>query len=760
MKQCFLLLLISLKLLAQEIPISESNAFVYDKNNYGNDFLNGGIPISEDPLGVIWCQPYGKEYIKIGNTTSTIPVLSKNKSYPFLYNVFRINNLDYYCSTKSIIVTDNDKAIKKYLLGKDLEYAGFFKKVGHSIYYLNIKYVENPFITVNKLEGNKIVVLKQFFVKDLISSELINHEHKLYLFIHSKAQSIIYHVIGNAVNFVKRYQCPPTFLSIHDFKDVNNFSFISGERRMLAVKNGILKNTSLDCKDYIFHEDLASNTITNQKFIYRFKDNRFAPVANSSLGDTYVHKLYSKETNSYYCGTNGSFLRLFPHIKKYPRLFYKSNSNSVFTLQQDKNGQIWAGSYQGALSVIPNDYQVIQSKNNTVKFLNGGIRYKDKMVLIGERGLGLLLYENLNKYRTIADSIAGYCTFISKSNKLFLGTSLKGIWHTDIKNLDSPEPINWSKITEKQGLDIENILTLCEDQYGSIWYGGGGGIGVYNPKTNECTTWKHKVTKLDYLGTMAMVLDSNKRLWIGAKNGNLLYYNGKSETDYAVKNFVSIKHPLLESGRAITLIHQWNQYLILGAEDKVLLFDLKKWYTDETIAVLYLNPMEINLTSGTEQNTILTDQRDQSIWFATSDMVYQWDIKKWSALPTFKVNPIILVKKDSIETEFKSSEVVAFKPTENSFDIQIHYQTKDNMPRFINGILTKKGELPVFENPNLQTKFQFKNLSAGDYIFHVRICQQDGSFNVYEYPICIDNFLWQKWWFWLLLSLPILGIIM
>jgi hypothetical protein len=140
-------------------------------------------------------------------------------------------------------------------------------------------------------------------------------------------------------------------------------------------------------------------------------------------------------------------------------------------------------------------------------------------------------------------------------------------------------------------------------------------------------------------------------------------------------------------------------------------------------------------------------------------MLYQWDIKKWLTLPTFTVVPTVLIQKDSVENEYKTHQCIEFKPLENSFDIRIKYQTRDNMPRFINGILVKKGEKPVFEHPILETKFHFANLSAGDYVFYVRVCQQDGSFNVFEYPIVVDSFVWDKWWFWPLLMIPFLGII-
>jgi len=760
MKKCLLLFLLSLKLFAQETPISESNAFVYNKNNYGNDFLNVTPHINVDKNGAIIFQPYNSDYVQISNTSSTLLNSAKNKSFPPLINVFSINNLDYYCTTKGLILVQNKEIKKTIVLNKDKEYAQYFTKINNAIYYLNTKpYNDNSFAALNKFEGNKIVALKKIFVKDLLSTELVFRENKLYWFINSNLSTKIYEVKNNNAQLVKEYVGQYKVAYTFNFTDVENFNFYDPNNYFYYVKNGIVKKTGHLYNNSVYFGNLFSKTISNQKYVYKVQNENLIPIANTSLGDTFSAALYSAETNSYYCGTNGDFLRLFPHIKKYPKLFYNSNSNSVFALQQDDKGQIWAGSYQGLLSIITNDNRIIQSKTSTIKFLNGGLNYKDKMLFFAESEKGLTRYDGIDVNSTIADSVAGYYAYVSKNNKLYIGTAQKGLWYTDVKNLDTKSKIKWTKIKDNHGMTIENVLTITEDKYGTIW-SGGNGISAYNPNTNKAITWKAADgTKREFLKTRASILDSHNTLWFGTKNGELIFYEGKNASDFNIKNFKTINHPLLENGKTITFIHQWKDYLILGGSDKVLLFDLKKWYASKTVSVRYLNSMEINLTSGTEQNTILTDKRDESIWFSTSDMVYQWGIKKWLSLPTFKVVPTILIQKDSIETEFKSQKCINFKPTENSFDIQIKYQTKDNMPRFINGLLVKKGEKPVFEHPNLETKFQIKNISAGDYVFYVRVCQQDGSFTIFQYPITVDSFVWQKWWFWLVLMLPFFAVL-
>jgi hypothetical protein len=753
------MLMFSINLFAQEIPISESSAFIYDKNNYGNDFLNIVSPFSMDKNGAVWCHPYNKEFLKIGNVSSTIPLKDKDYNFPFLNTVFQLKNCDYYCTDKSILVVKNGKVNKNILLNKEKEQALFFKELNNNIYFITIKYIDNSFVSVNTFDGNKITVLKKFFVKNLIASELVKKDNKIYFYLSSKEKIQFYNVNKNKIVLFKQKNNNKIFSSLVDFKDLNNYSVINLENKLFSIKNDSITKTNVNYSGYINDKGIFSNTVRNQKYLYHLENDAFIPFTNSSLGDTYVTKLYSTETNSYYCGTNGSLVRLFPHIKKYPQLYFNSNSNSVFALQQDSKGQIWAGSYQGIMSQITNDNKVLQSKNNDIKFLNGGIKYKEKMLFFGESNAGLLMYSDINNYKVLADDIIGFYAYISKSKKIFLGTSQQGLWFTDCENLDKSTKIKWNKTTDKEGLTVGNILTICEDKFGNIW-SGGNGISVYNPNTNKAITWKsNKKTNSEFFSTRASILDTYNTIWFGSKNGELIYYNGKNATDYDEKNFISIKHPLFENGKTITFIHQWHDYLILGASNKILLFDLKKWYNEKKVSVRYLNSMEINLTNETEQNTILTDKRDKSIWFATSDMVYQWDIKKWLSLPTFKVFPTIVVKKDSTQVEFSRNKTINFRPTENSFDIQINYQTKDNMPRFINGVLVKKGEKLKFGQPNLQTKFQYMNLSSGDYIFYVRVCQQDGSFDIFEYLICIDSFLWQKWWFWVLLSIPFFGII-
>lgn len=753
MKKGLLLLLLSIKLFAQEIPISESNYFVYDKLNYGVTPFNINSNIFQLPTGEVVVSEYSGYIYKIGNTSIKRALPQIKEKDIILQNYFKLKNgIEYYCGSHEVIVSKNDKILQRIKINSQNDFSNSFAILNEEIYF--ITQYKSGKLLLRKFDGNKIYNLNEIKASKICYYNQLFINHQINIIEYSDKSITIYKYEKNKLIPLKNYSVTDDTIVIQKFIDENNFSGYTKNNKLFHCHNGILiyyndgatfKTSSLYSNFY-----LKSNRIN--KNIYEWNKKGLNFLFNTTYSSFNFITKDNKETNSYYEGTNSNLLRFFPHIKKYPRLLNNSNSSSVFTLLQANNGTIWTGSYQGFLSTIGNNC-INQSSITDIMFMNGGLAFKDKLLLFAESDKGALLFSDINNYRKIADNVTFFYAYKSKNNKLYLGSSAKGLWVTDISNLDENKPVKWNVINEKNGLNLYNIITICEDKFGNIWTGRSGqGIAVYNPKTNKAKTWQIDKNEIDF-GSMCSVLDDRNTLWFGKINGGLCYYDGKTENDYDVKNFKTITHPLLKNDLGITFMQQWKDYLLLGAKDKILLFNLKEWYKNKNVLVRYLNAQETNFSAPTEQNTCLVDKRDQSIWFATSDMVYQWDIKKWLSLPTFEVLPNVLIKKSNLETEYKYNNPINLKPSENSFDIEITYQTKDNLPRFINGVLVKKNEKPIFENPNLQTKFNFKNLSSGEYVFYVRVCQQDGSFDIFEYPIDIDNFLWQKWWFWLIISL-------
>lgn len=766
MKKCLLLILFSFNLFAQEKPISESNNFAYNKYNYGIDILNVGGNLFIEPSGRLWCQPYSTNYVTINNTDANNIKIENKASFPLFNKIIYLNNLRYVATQNGFYVYKNKRLLKKIILANQQESCTNFLVFKNNLYFLMIKEnYKSKDIKICRYNGKTSEKLISFSSEKGCRSEIVSINNKLYFWKYDKQKLGLYLIDKEKVIQKKEYSLSSTTESRFVFRDELNFTVISDVSPIKIVKyiNGKaqvkkqLNNKDFNTTCHLFENKYLFGKINDFKKIFVIQDVNINEIANVTYPYDLNGAKFSSESNSYYCSNGGSLLRLFPHIKKFPRLFNKSNSSSVFSLVQSVNGSIWTGSYEGNISVIDRE-KVIESPSSDYRIMNGCIAVDNKILFYSEFHKGSLLFSDEKTFKKVLGNEIFFFGYKSENECYYFGSAGGGLWKVKKNYFKTFSDKEITIINPKNELENFNILTISEDRFNNIWFGSGKGIGIYFPKENKAITWLKSNKTIDFHGTMAIRKDTKNTLWVGSVSGELLYYDLKNH-NYTPKNFIRITHPLLNSDKPITFLHQWKDFLILGSKDKVLLFDLKKWYSTKTVNVRYLNSMEINLTSNTEQNTILTDKRDESIWFATSDMVYQWDIKKWLTLPTFKVVPNIIIKKDSLETEFSSDKIINFKPTENSFELQINYQTKDNMPRFINGVLVKKGEKPIFESPNLQTKFTFKNLSAGDYVFLVRVCQQDGSFNVFQYPICIDSFLWQKWWFWLLLSIPFFGTI-
>lgn len=740
---------------SQSEPAGETNAFIYDVSNYGNDFSNVTSLFSIEKNGAVWCQSQNKPYMRIGNVSLNSPLITMDNRYQDLHSVFKINGLHYFFTKGKMHVIRKNKLIKTSHICKNSQWIHHvLQSKNQKVYYLISDLSAVQSVNLYCFDGEKITLLKRIET-NANSSCLLQKGKKLYMFTSNGKEIQVYVVDETKFTLQQKIKANVINLEINSIVDSKNFIGFNETGRIFYVRNGQFKGFGQELLNKRGNSDIYSNYSLNTKFLYRFKQNKIVQVANTTKGSIIYESAYSSCSNSYYCGTSTNLLRLFPHIRRYPTLFYKSNSNSVFSLQQDRKGRIWIASYQAALSIVDQKSNIIESKVNSIRYLCGGLPYKNQMLLLGEAKKGLILFKDVNHFVQVTDSVSAYHLFKSKDDQLYMGTYQEGLWISPISNIEKGKIPNrtWKKITQKQGLLLPNVLVMCDDKFGNIWMGGGNGIAIYDPKTEHCHTWESEKLNKPYLGSTAMLQDTLKNMWIGSRDGGLLFYSGTTKTDLNPNHLVYIKHPLLGNGRIITFIQQWHDYLILGAQDRILVFDLKAWYLQKKVKVRYLNPMEINLSSNTGQKTCLTDFRDESIWFASEDMVYQWDIKKWLSLPTYKAKPFIHIKKDSLESSHYLKDIILLGPTQNSFDLRIDFQTKDNMPRFLNGCLIRKNETPTFERPNQQTQFRFSNLNPGQYIFYVRICQQDGTYSIFQFPLEVDNFIWYKWWFWSLIAI-------
>ncbi len=471
-----------------------------------------------------------------------------------------------------------------------------------------------------------------------------------------------------------------------------------------------------------------------------------------------VNGVVELNQSQYWGSTGNKPFRLFPYIKKYSEIFNHTNSASIFTVREDDRGRIWAGSYQGHLAVIENN--VLKNiKSNGIMYMNGGSTFNNKMYLIGEGAVGLITYNMNGKFIKKENIPTGYYTHISNDKKYFYyGTpGLMGLLQTSTASLQSNKPI-WNKIDTSKGSFVQNILTITEDTLGRIWYGHGRrSIAMYEPKTEKAKTWIVEKAESAF-GAFSSLTDKNGTIWIGSATNGLWYY--KDYTKPAIpSSFIQINHPLLDNKKSVTSLSIYNNWLIIANYDKIVLLELDSLFKFNKIHVRYLNPQEAAFTSFTEQNTLITSKKDSTIWFSTSDMLYNWDIKKWLSISWKPITVFPILNYFNLKDTLCINRPFSYSPRFNSFNISVNYVSPDNLPRFMSSVFVKEGDSVLFPLPSLDTRFNYNNLNAGKYNFILQVYEMNGSVITYTYKIIIKKFLWQQWWFWLGIALLCIGIV-
>ncbi len=545
---------------------------------------------------------------------------------------------------------------------------------------------------------------------------------------------------------------------------------------VISNKQIRLKLTSIDSISNANFSPVIQNRpplLATSKFIYRMAGFQHSIIINrqdSNKGNLDIrhtevlmnHNLFDPITHSFYFGTMNKPFRFFPYLKMYPEVFNHTSSAAIFTITQDSSGRIWAASYNGGLSSF-NEKKVQEYFEDDLTFLTGSFSTRNHVYLNAERNkynYGLLQYDMKGHKKNLSAGILGFYEYLARDKKHFyFGTyTYHGLWETDIQSLESGKP-EWKKIDSTYGNNLRDIESITEDAKGRIWMGGTDkGFAVYYPDKDRATTWLISNNETDF-GFWSSCTDNRGTVWLGTSQKGLMFYNDYKNDTIDIRMIIRIEHPLLPDGIKIMQLKIWGNWLIIGIGKNILAMDLEKWYNSRKVFIRYVNPQEGNFSAPLQENAILIDHKDSTVWFATGDMLYQWDIKEWLSIPVYKVKPNIvwhILKSDYTLTE---DRLIKISPINNTLKFSVWFQSRDNMPRYMSVALIKKGDRVVFPSPSFQTAFEYSNLAPGNYQLLVQICQSDGSVSIHKYTFLIKKFWWQYWWVWaiffLLLFIPV-----
>jgi hypothetical protein len=748
----FLIFIFCNKIFAQK-AVAYNQTYTYKKSD---GFLSENYGyMSQTNNGKIYGSGYTSNIMNIvGNN------YSKQISFAGILSMGSLHEID--SSTIFFLTSANIYIVKGDTISKTIPFvnSAFITKIAANNYILSNETATNNLIY--RFDGNKLEYITA--IKEVrIGKSFYYHHYNDTLYMKSDSLEI-------KLNLTTKYieKTIPKNIGL-EFVTGNIIYKYKKNPQLFQLKEGELKEINSNIFNPYSQQNEKLNLINSYSnhYLQKSTSTEFTILDKEALQPTAF--FYStdivgnpnKISNSSYLIAAGNMpLRVFDYIKKYPKIYNNVDASNIFCVVQNTNGGIWAGSYKTQLTIINGNKQK-EVLIKDIQFMNGGSSYNNKMYLVGEYPKnGLLVVNENGSYKKLTTNVTGFYTLISKNKKdfYFASADYKGLFRKKIEDVDNVN-IPWQIIDSNKNLKLNNILSVVEDTLGRIWCSHPNrGIAVYEPNKNVANTFLIK-QKESAFGFMSSITDYKGTVWFGCTKAKGLYCYSDYTKPAIPASCEQIIHPLLQTKNYISALTIYKHWLVMAAYDKILLLDLDAYHNKNKTVIKYLTSQETNFTAPTEQNSMLTSFTDSTIWFSTSDMLYQLDLKRWLALPKYKVTNNVYLKANDKQIRLDTSNTIYVEPTFTTFDINMEYQSPDGLPRYTSAMLIKDGDTIKLPEPNLQSDFSIKNLSSGSYTFIEEIYEQDGTTSHYQYKIIIKKFLWQQWWFWLGIALLCIGIL-
>lgn len=313
---------------------------------------------------------------------------------------------------------------------------------------------------------------------------------------------------------------------------------------------------------------------------------------DQGLASIYVETIIEDKEHNMWFGTNGGGITCYSPEASGKLTNYTTKhglaGDIVWTSLLDDNGYLWFGTQNGLSRYDGNAFKNFGVENglpsNNIKSLaqdlNGNL-------WIGTEG-GLCIFDG-NRFiiytRTeglLSDKI-WQINQISE-NEILIGTDGGGILRIDISStIQLQGGLNFSIITQHEGLTSDFIKSVFSDSQGNLWFGNDGG-GVFKLRLNSFTSF----CSIDHLSSNSVwsILESRKgSLWFGCDAWGIYSYINEEFYAYMDEEGVmeSSVQDILEDQHGNMWFVTYGGGLILFNGSEFTLFDVKEGFPSNDI---------------------------------------------------------------------------------------------------------------------------------------------------------------------------------
>jgi ligand-binding sensor domain-containing protein len=322
------------------------------------------------------------------------------------------------------------------------------------------------------------------------------------------------------------------------------YKFSNGFFKNYSVKQGLLSNSIYAILPF----DDGSVWFGGEKGISVFKNEiiQSSPFDKSFKQEAPINCFYKDSKNVVWIGGQNGLSSMKKNgdsfITTYYKLPVKTNENTgyaVWSIIEDDNGNIWAGTYLAGLFKLEKNQFIQQAISSPEGVTTALDLCKDKYGNLYAATLNGVLMFNINKhsYKFISEkdglsSELVYAIGITKDNHYLWAGTNQGINRIDLKKLqyDIVEITKYGKADGFAGVE-SNSHGIFEDNDSSIWFGTVNGLIKYTPKefVENDNLSKTNITniKLGYDDTLL----ANTSVLPYYLNNISFYFDGISLTD-------------------------------------------------------------------------------------------------------------------------------------------------------------------------------------------------------------------------------------
>lgn len=321
--------------------------------------------------------------------------------------------------------------------------------------------------------------------------------------------------------------------------------------------------------------------------LYRIDPQQFSIDKFELNKNSYILSICFSSDNALWIGTNGDGFGKYDLNKKNAELITVSHNDPVInervdvirSITEDKNGNIWLGTYGGLVRYNP-DTQSLQhwthNPDDTHSLPHNSIwnviAAHDNKIWISTWGGGITYFDTetgafKNEYfrpgglmGTEAKEVPGL--YLDGNNMIWAGTNMRGIYTVsfpqEVQQLEVPFKVpeqilwatrlrNWSCIaSESEGIYLfkagspgffqlhyalkpgkltlsgNRVNAVCERKDGTVYFGTENGLTAFNPATKKIIYFRRQpgnAAALNHNDVMALTVDDDDQLWVGTPFG-------------------------------------------------------------------------------------------------------------------------------------------------------------------------------------------------------------------------------------------------